>query len=185
MNSDWPMILKRTTTTISPWLELIARDVEFSPVSAPQTYHSVRTPDYVVALAVTPDGRIPLVTQYRPALEGFTLELPAGLLDPGEDPAETASRELLEETGFPTRAIYALGVAAVDSGRSSTRVHSYLVHVGERVDGFTPETGVTTRIVTQTEFVRLIIDNTLNCQVQLGTVLQAALRGHIRLPNMP
>src|SRR3954471_8470512 len=110
MTSHWPKILKRTSTTISPWLELIARDVVFSPESAPETYHSVRTPDYVVALAVTPDGRIPLVTQYPPALEAFTLELPAGLADPGQDPAETASRELLEETGFPTRAIYPLGV---------------------------------------------------------------------------
>src|SRR5215213_5325136 len=96
MPSDWPRILKRTTTTISPWVELIARDVLFSAGSPPETYHSVRTPDYVVALAVTPDGRIPLVSQYRPALEGFTLELPAGLTDPGEDPAQTASRELLE-----------------------------------------------------------------------------------------
>src|SRR4051794_41179201 len=177
MTLDWPMILKRTTTTISPWVELIARDVMFSAESAPETYHSVRTPDYVVALAVTPDGRIPLVRQYRPALEGFTLELPAGLSDPGEDPSATASRELLEETGFPTRAIYPLGIAAVDSGRSSTRVHSYFVHVGERVDGFTPETGVTMRIVTKAELVRLIVDNTLICQVQLGTLLQAALRG--------
>ena len=184
MTSDWPRILKRTTTTISPWVELIARDVVFSAESAPETYHSVKTPDYVIALAVTPDGRIPLVTQYRPALEAFTLELPAGLADPGEDPAETASRELLEETGLPTRAIYPLGIAAVDSGRSSTRVHSYFVHAGERVDGFKPETGVTMRIVTQAEFVRLIIDGTLNCQVQLGTVLQAALRGHFKLPNM-
>src|SRR5215212_2374580 len=110
MISDYPRILKRMTTTISPWVELIARDVVFSAESAPETYHSVRTPDYVVALAVTPDGRIPLVSQYRPALEAFTLELPAGLTDPGEDPAETASRELLEETGFPTRAIYSLAL---------------------------------------------------------------------------
>src|SRR3954470_15097001 len=112
MTSDWPRILKRTTTAISPWLELIVRHVVFSAESAPETYHSVRTPDYVIALAVTTDGRIRLVSQYRPALEAFTLEPPAGLTDPGEDPAENALRELLEETGFPTRAIYPLGVAA-------------------------------------------------------------------------
>ena len=38
--------------------------------------------------------------QYRPALEAFTWELPAGLVDPGEDPAETCRRELMEETDF-------------------------------------------------------------------------------------
>ena len=56
------------------------------------------------AAAVVPvmdDGRILLVRQYRPALERFTLELPAGKLDyPGEDKMECAARELEEETGY-------------------------------------------------------------------------------------
>ncbi|MBR1814118.1 MAG: NUDIX hydrolase [Lachnospiraceae bacterium] len=56
------------------------------------------------AAAVVPvmdDGRILMVRQYRPALERFTLELPAGKLDaPGEDKCECAARELEEETGY-------------------------------------------------------------------------------------
>src|SRR5436853_6741353 len=134
MTSDWPRILKRTTTTISPWVELIAREVVFSAESATETYHSVSTPDYVVALAVTPDGRFPLVRQYRPALEAFTLELPAGLAEPGEDPAIGSQRELLEETGYPTRAIHPLGTAAPCSGRLSNRIHSYFLQTEHRIN---------------------------------------------------
>ena len=56
------------------------------------------------AAAVVPvmdDGRILMVRQYRPALERFTLELPAGKLDaPGEDKCECAARGLEEETGY-------------------------------------------------------------------------------------
>jgi len=49
---------------------------------------------------VLPDGRILMVRQYRPAVDEWMLELPAGAKDrPDEDPAETARRELLEETG--------------------------------------------------------------------------------------
>lgn len=46
-----------------------------------EDYHSLRQTDYVSVLAVTDDGRVPLVRQYRPALEKFTLELSGGLRD--------------------------------------------------------------------------------------------------------
>lgn len=50
---------------------------------------------------VLPDGRILMIRQYRPAIDRETLELPAGARDwPGEDPLETAARELEEETGY-------------------------------------------------------------------------------------
>jgi ADP-ribose pyrophosphatase len=112
---------------ISPWVELIAREVEFAPGAEPQVYHSISGPDYVVVLAVTPEGLIPLVRQYRPAVEGFTLEFPAGIIDEGEDAADTARRELLEETGFPARKVHSLGINKTDAGRLSNRMHSYFI----------------------------------------------------------
>ena len=109
MNQPWPRIKSRQTTTVSPWIEIIAREVEFAPDQPAQTYHAVGQQDYLAIVALTPDGRFPLVRQYRPALEAFTLELPAGLAESGEDPAIGCQRELLEETGYPTRAIHPAG----------------------------------------------------------------------------
>lgn len=57
----------------------------------------------VVVLPVFPDGRILLVRQYRHAVEEFLWELVAGHIEPGEKPAATAHRELLEETGYRAR----------------------------------------------------------------------------------
>src|SRR5712675_3185803 len=90
---------------------------------------------------------------HRLALEAFTWELPAGLSERGEDPAEGCQRELLEETGYPTRTIHALGTAAACSGRLSNRIHSYFLRTGERIDDFVPEPGIEVELVTAAELV--------------------------------
>src|SRR5258708_14360892 len=78
----WPRIRSRRTTAVSPWVSIIAREVEFSRGAAPPTYHAVEQSDYISIVALTPSGKIPIVRQYRPALEAFAWELPAGLVDP-------------------------------------------------------------------------------------------------------
>lgn len=55
------------------------------------------------AVAIVPikaDGRVVMVRQYRIAVDEELLEIPAGLMDSGEEPLETAKRELKEETGY-------------------------------------------------------------------------------------
>ena len=53
-----------------------------------------------VAIIAVREGRVLMVRQYRPAIKRETLELPAGLIEPGESPLEAARRELREEAGF-------------------------------------------------------------------------------------
>ncbi|WP_298254100.1 NUDIX hydrolase [Bradyrhizobium sp.] len=178
---SWPRITKRLVAKISPWVDLVAREVEFSPRTGSQTYHSVATFDYVIVLAVTPDGRIPLVRQYRPAVEGMTLELPAGTVDTGEDPAATAIRELLEETGLPSKAVHLLGINKTDAGRLSNRVYSYFVRAGDQIAGFRPEEGVAVGFVTPSELVGAVRSGELDAQADLGTILLAELFGHLVL----
>lgn len=60
----------------------------------------VRHPGGVVILGQLPDGRIPFVRQHRYPMDKVLLELPAGKLDPGEEPRLSAARELEEETGY-------------------------------------------------------------------------------------
>src|SRR5579863_2917361 len=97
MSDEWPKIRSRDIQHISPWVELVTREFEFSPGET-EVYHAVRQQDYLAIVALTPSGHFPIVHQYRPALESFTWELPAGLVEPGEDIAEGCRRELLEET---------------------------------------------------------------------------------------
>src|SRR3978361_2087691 len=131
MADEWPKIRARQTTTISPWMNVIAREVEFAPGEPPQLYNSVDQRDYLATLQRTPDGRIPIVRQYRPALESFTWELPAGLVERKEDPAAAAARDLVEDAGYPARNVHSLGApAAACTGRLSNKIHSYFIETG-------------------------------------------------------
>ena len=60
----------------------------------------VDTPDWVNVIALTPEGEVVLVEQHRHGTGELTLEIPGGMVDPGEDFEEAGSRELLEETGY-------------------------------------------------------------------------------------
>jgi 8-oxo-dGTP pyrophosphatase MutT (NUDIX family) len=179
----WPRITSRTTTRISPWVTLIAREVEFSPGAKREIYHGIATFDYVTVLARTPDGRVPLVRQYRPAAEDFTFEFPGGIIDTAEGAAGTATRELLEETGFPSKTLHLLGVTKNDAGRLGNRVHSYFIETEAQTVDFRPEDGVTTHLVTPSELVDMIMSGKFDAQANLGTLLLAVIRGHFNLPR--
>ena len=60
----------------------------------------VHAPEWVNVLAVTPKHELVLVRQFRFGIDTFSLEIPGGIIDPGEPPVEAGLRELREETGF-------------------------------------------------------------------------------------
>ncbi len=175
--ADWPKIVKRKATRVSPWMEVIAREVQFSEGAAPEVYHAVGQADYIAIVAQTEDGKIPIVRQYRPALECFTWELPAGIVDKDETPEACAARELEEETGFSARRVHALGSYAPCTARLSNRVHSFFIEAGAR--GEPTEAGIEVRLVSLHELGAMILSGEFVLQLHIGTLLLAGLRGHL------
>ena len=86
----------------------------------------VRHPGAVAIVALTDDGRICLVRQYRTSLSRITVEIPAGKLDPGEDPLTCAHRELLEETGMEADRMAFLTTIATSDGFTDELIHIYM-----------------------------------------------------------
>lgn len=83
-------------------------------------------PNAVVVLAVDGDGQVLLVRQYRKAPGQELVELPAGVMDPGEEPLEAALRELREETGFTAKQMTMLGSFFSAPGTMTERLYSFL-----------------------------------------------------------
>lgn len=98
----------------------------------------VRHPGAAAVVALTESGKIVLVRQYRTALDRVTVEIPAGKLDPGEDPLDCARRELHEETGFTPRCIRYLTTIATTCGFCDEVIHIYLATQLE-FDGADPD----------------------------------------------
>lgn len=98
----------------------------------------VRHPGAAAVVALTESGKIVLVRQYRTALDRVTVEIPAGKLDPGEDPLDCACRELHEETGFTPRRIRYLTTIATTCGFCDEMIHIYLATQLE-FDGANPD----------------------------------------------
>lgn len=88
-------------------------------------YYCIEFPDWVNIVAITKEKDLILVKQYRHGLEETILETPGGVVDPGEDPLETAQRELLEETGYQGK-IISLGKVAANPAIQNNYCHIFL-----------------------------------------------------------
>ncbi len=84
------------------------------------------------------DGRVALIRQYRIAVGDTVLEIPAGKLEPGEEPVERARQELLEETGFRAGRLVPAGSIYASAGYTSERIYLFLAfdleHVGQALE---------------------------------------------------
>ena len=81
----------------------------------------VEHPGSAVVLPVTADREVLMIRQYRHAFGRYLLELPAGLIDPGEHAVETAGRELIEETGHAAGALRHLTTVLASPGYTQER----------------------------------------------------------------
>ena len=77
-------------------------------------------------VAVDADGQVLLVRQFRPAVDANLLELPAGLVDTGEQPIDCARRELAEETGFSAGRLEPLVRFYTSPGFTNELIHIFV-----------------------------------------------------------
>jgi ADP-ribose pyrophosphatase len=104
----------------------VERVIQTTPDGAEHVREVVRHPGAVTILPILDGGRVCLVQNFRAAVDQMLLELPAGTLEPGENPAVTATRELAEETGYRAGRIRRLATFYMSPGILDERMHLYL-----------------------------------------------------------
>jgi ADP-ribose pyrophosphatase len=90
------------------------------------TFQIVRHPGGAAVLPLHDDGTVTLIRQLRPAVDICMIEVPAGRLDPGEEPVVCALRELAEETGISAQKIESLGILHPSPGVFDEVIHLFL-----------------------------------------------------------
>jgi ADP-ribose pyrophosphatase len=122
----------------------------------------VEHPGAVVILPLVDDGRVCLIRNYRVAVGRSLVELPAGTLEPGEDPAVTARRELVEETGYRADRVEKLCEFFMSPGILNERMHLYLATglvPGEAA--LEPGEQIETLVVGWDEAMRMALDGSI------------------------
>jgi len=102
------------------------RDTVRLPNGKPATREVIRHVGAAAVVPLTDEGNVILVRQYRYPFAQVMLEIPAGKLDPSEEPLVCARRELLEETGYEAAEFVSLGVFYPSVAVLDEKIHLYL-----------------------------------------------------------
>jgi 8-oxo-dGTP pyrophosphatase MutT (NUDIX family) len=129
----------KTKTTVAPWqvleskynyrdrwLALRSDTVRLPNGRVLDPYHVIEQPDWVTAVALTHDGKIVLVEEYRHGARQAVIELPSGIHDKPGEPLDAMKRELKEETGFASDEWHPIGSFFANAPRLNNRVHCFV-----------------------------------------------------------
>lgn len=130
----------------------------------PFTFFLMQGLDWVNVIALTSKEEVILVRQYRHGAEEFQLEIPGGCVEPGEDPAQSALRELKEETGYISSKIEKLGTLYANPALQSMRLHVFIVRDVELKSNPTLDLGedIKVEVIPLRDVKEMILNGSIN-----------------------
>ncbi len=130
---SWKTLARRTILNHSKFLVVEEHTVELPDGRIIDDWPWIITPDYINVTAVTVEGLFLCFRQTKYSVDGVSLAVVGGYLEPGEDPLEAAKRELREETGYEATEWLALGRFPVDGNRGAGVAYPFLATGARRV----------------------------------------------------
>ncbi len=124
--SAWVTLKRRLLFSAKPWFEVFVETVRLPDGRIIEDYYQIEQRDYVEIVALNGRGQILGLWRYKHGPRCVNLGLPAGYVEEGEAPMDSARRELREECGLQSNEWTALGSFAVDGNRGSSRAHVFV-----------------------------------------------------------
>jgi len=141
-------------------------------------FYVLEAPEWINVIPVTIENEVVLVEQYRYGIEAPTLEIPGGMVDPGESPKESAERELLEETGYRANKWESLGKVSANPAIMNNFTHMYLAG-GCRFEGAeNPDMHerINVHLLPIDDFLDRVADGTIHHSIVVAAVARYLLK---------
>jgi len=128
------------------------------------TFFVVESPTWVNVIALTQSREVVLIKQFRHGIETTIIEIPGGMVDPGEKPLDAAKRELVEETGYTSDSWTFLGKSHPNPAIQNNEIFHYLAIDCERTGNihFDDHESITTDLVPLDGVRRMIADGKIS-----------------------
>lgn len=155
------------------WFTLESEEYKNLPILGGKPFYRIRMSDTIAVLAITKEGKVVFVRQFRPATNRYTLELPAGYIEKGEASEKAAARELYEETGYRCPKLHFLGVRSHGVDRIKDAAFVYFGRGASRNKNFSKEDGVEVVPLTLKEVRKIAKSGTPMGMFSFGIILLA------------
>jgi 8-oxo-dGTP pyrophosphatase MutT (NUDIX family) len=153
-------------------------DATHPRTGAHKRFSLIHSVDWVNVIALTGDQRVVLIRQFRPGVERVCLEIPGGMIDPGEDPCAAGARELAEETGYTGGTLELLGKVAPNPAIQSNALYTVLARGVALTGPPSPDDGEVLSVETASlaECQRRLVDGEIDHALVVVAFAHLALR---------
>ncbi len=155
----------------------LAREVHTMPDGRKAHFEIIHHPGGAAALPILEDGRLLLIRQFRPAIQDYIYEIPAGRLEIGETAASCVERELEEEVGYHPNQLKSLGYVYSSVGFCNEKIYLFIAtDLQQTQTALEPDEFIEPLAVTLDEALKMISAGTItDAKTQIALLRYALL----------
>ena len=158
---------------LNKWTSLVTKEVKYDKKK--HIYYFIKSLDYISILAVTKNKKIPIVKQFRPAIEKYVWEFPGGLVDKKLSLKKIAIDEIKEETGLTVEKIIKMKTCYSDLGRIINKIHFFYAECSNKINPV-KDKYIKVKFVSYNNLVKLIKENKFQSPYHISLLTLAKIK---------